>query len=284
MFKLRGASFAHGFRATFVASGLGILFGFVLPCCGQRLQVHWTNNLLTVSGTNIPGGRLDVWYLEAFCRRGAWNRDWHETTFRHKTQLVFADPRGHVLRFLTTVDPDVEVRHDVHANRDTVDLRFTLRNRGREFVDLNWFQPACLRVDRFTGTNQAGYIYRSFIFTERGLIRLADTRRTEEALYRGGQVYLPKGIDRSDANPRPLSADRPINGLIGCWSADNRYLLATASDSTHELFEGVYVCLHSDPKVGGLAPGETKQIRARIYIMENDVDALLKRYRRDFKR
>jgi hypothetical protein len=70
--------------------------------------------------------------------------------------------------------------------------------------------------------------------------------------------------------------------LIGCFSADGKYLLATASDSTHELFEGVYVCLHSDPHVGGLAPGETKIIRSKIYIMTNDVPALLRRYQADF--
>jgi hypothetical protein len=59
-------------------------------------------------------------------------------------------------------------------------------------------------------------------------------------------------------------------------------LLATASDRTHELFEGVYVCLHSDPHVGGLSPGETKTVRAKIYLLPNDVESLLKRYRKDF--
>ena len=53
-------------------------------------------------------------------------------------------------------------------------------------------------------------------------------------------------------------------------------------DKTHELFEGIYVCLHSDPHVGGLQPHETKKIRAKIYLMENDVEELLRRYHRDF--
>ena len=38
---------------------------------------------------------------------------------------------------------------------------------------------------------------------------------SEEARYRGGQVYVPEGIDRADVNPRPLSPDVPVNGLIG---------------------------------------------------------------------
>jgi hypothetical protein len=59
-------------------------------------------------------------------------------------------------------------------------------------------------------------------------------------------------------------------------------LLATASEATHELFEGVYVCLHSDPRVDGLKAGETKTMRAKLYVMTNDVPALLRRYEKDF--
>ena len=56
---------------------------------------------------------------------------------------------------------------------------------------------------------------------------------------------------------------------------------ATASDRTHELFEGVYVCLHSDPSIGGLKPGETRRIRQKLYVLPNDPDRLLERYRLD---
>jgi hypothetical protein len=73
-----------------------------------------------------------------------------------------------------------------------------------------------------------------------------------------------------------------VNGLIGCFSADDRWILATASDQTHELFEGVYVCLHSDPHVGGLAPGAKKILRSKIYFVKNDPAELVKRYERDF--
>jgi hypothetical protein len=83
-------------------------------------------------------------------------------------------------------------------------------------------------------------------------------------------------------NPRPICRDQPTNGLIGCFSADGKYLLATASSRTHELFEGVYVCLHSDPHVGGLGPGQWKTGSSRIYFMTNDQAALLMRYQQDF--
>jgi hypothetical protein len=114
------------------------------------------------------------------------------------------------------------------------------------------------------------------------LTTLEQTRRTEDALYRGGQVYVMPDIDLRDANPRPLSLDRPVNGLVGCFSADGKQLLATASSATHELFEGVYVCLHSDPRIGGLKAGETKTIHAKLYVLTNDVPALLRRFAKDF--
>ncbi len=245
-----------------------------------QLAVAWTNNLLTITGSGLPGGPLDVWHLEAFCRTGSTRREWRQTTFPHKTTLIAASPT--LLRFSTHVQPDVELRHDVRAGLDDVEFTFHFHNTGTKAADIDWFQPACIRVERFTGRQQSNYTERAFIFTARGLTQLAATKRTEEALYRGGQVYVPAGINLADVNPRPLSGDQPVNGLIGCFSADDRWLLATASDRTQELFEGVYVCLHSDPRIGGLPPGAKKSVRAKLYVMKNDPAELLRRYERDF--
>ena len=262
------------YRCSFVA----LLF---ICLSASALEVSWTNNLLTVAGADLPGGKLNVWYLEAFCRSGAHTQAWEKTTLPHRTTLV-TNEHNRVLRFRTLVQTNVEVTHVVTAGGDEIDFRFTLSNHGAQHIDLQWFQPACIRVEKFTGDAQSNYTAKSFIFSERGLTTLADTRRTEDALYRGGQVYVMPGVNTNDANPRPLSLDRPVNGLIGCFSADGRQLLATASDTTHELFEGVYVCLHSDPRVGGLKAGETKTIHAKLYVLTNDVPALLRRYERDF--
>ena len=245
------------------------------------LTIGWTNNMLSVSGPDVPGGKVDTWYLEAFCRSGSTHRDWHQTTIPHKTELVAADRNGKRLQLRTKVEPDVEVLHEIRAGKDEVDFRLTLKNRGGEFADVQWFQP-CTRVDRFAGRNQTNYIEKSFIFTRNGLVTLDKTTRTEEAIYHGGQVYVPEGINLEDVNPRPISPEQPVNGLIGSFSADGRYLVAMAWDRTQELFQGVIVCLHNDPRVGGLKPGETKELHGKIYLMKNDPAALLKRYRRDF--
>jgi len=251
--------------------------------CGlpAGLTIGWTNNMLTISGPDMPGRKVEIWYLEAFCRSGSTHRDWQRTTIPHKTELVSAKKDGKRLQLRTTVEPNVDVMHEVRAGSDEVDFKLTLKNHGQEFVDVQWFQP-CLRVDRFTGCNQTNYITKSFVFTDRGLTMLDKTRRTEEAIYHGGQVYAPKGINLEDVNPRPLSPDQPVSDLIGCFSADAQHLLAMAWDQTQELFQGVIVCLHNDPRVGRLKAGETKKLHGKIYFMKNDPEALLRRYKRDF--
>jgi hypothetical protein len=248
----------------------------------EPLHLSWTNNLLTVTAPHLPGGKLEIWYLEAFCRANSWDRGWNETTIPHKTTLVESSPDGRLLKFRTIVQTNVEVLHTLRSTADEIDISYEITNRGTERSPIDWFQPACIRVEQFTGRNQTNYIARSFIFTDRGLTLLKDTGRTTEARYLGGQVYVPSNINRSDANPRPLAKDAPVNGLIGCFSADDKYILATAFDKTHELFEGVYVCLHSDPHIGGLEAGQSKKIHGKIYLLPNNVEGLLKRYRADF--
>jgi hypothetical protein len=247
----------------------------------RGLTIGWTNNFLTVTSPELPGGAVEILYLEAFCRSGSTHRDWRQTTLPHRTELVDAAGNGKRVRLRTSVESQVVVRHDIRARRDEVEFRLTLKNKGAAPVDVQWFQP-CLRVGGFTGLGQSNYFQRCFIFTRDGLTTLDKTRRTEAALYRGGQVYVPGSVNLEDVNPRPLSPDQPINGLIGCFSADGKYLLATAWDQTQELFQGVIVCIHNDPRAGGLEAGESKKLRGKLYFLKNDPGALLRRYQRDF--
>ena len=122
---------------------------------------------------------------------------------------------------------------------------------------------------------------KSFIFLEGELASFPTKNWATEARYTPGQVWCPIGVDRDDVNPRPLSPLVPSNGLIGCFSGDRSRVFGVAFDPYQELFQGVVVCLHSDFRLGGLQPGETKTIKGRIYIAP-DVPTLLKRYQADF--
>jgi hypothetical protein len=96
-----------------------------------------------------------------------------------------------------------------------------------------------------------------------------------------GQVCgVPEAVSRDDESAAPES-DRPSNGLIGCVSARRKELLATAWEP-YQSCSRVIVCLHSDFRIGGLKPGQSKTIRGKIYLMPADFVELRQRYRKDF--
>ena len=64
----------------------------------DSLTLGWTNNMLRISGPQVPGEYVEIWYLEAFCRSGSTDRKWEETTIPHKTELVSATPQRIRLR------------------------------------------------------------------------------------------------------------------------------------------------------------------------------------------
>jgi hypothetical protein len=247
----------------------------------EGLRMTWTNNMLRISSPELAGEYVDIWYLEAFCRSGSTHQSWDKTTIPHKTEMLSSSSDGREIKLRTIVQTNVILEHEIRAGKDEVEFRLSVTNRSDSFQDVQWFQP-CMRVDRFTGRKQTNYIEKCFIFTAEGLKRLDQLPRAEEAIYRGGQVYVPAGVPLKDVNPRPISSVKPSNALIGCFSADEKQLLATAWDSTQELFQGVIVCLHNDPRIGGLKPGERKTLRGKVYLLSNSSEELLRRYHSDF--
>ena len=242
----------------------------------------WFVGYLSIENSRFPGGKLEVMYPEAYCRSGSTNQSWKETVIPQKTRLVHYDETQHELRLLSEVGPDVIVEHFIRAGEEEIDFQLRLVNHENEAVDLEWAQTACLQVGEFSGLSQSDYFNKCFIFTKAGLTMMNSTHRATKAYYTPGQVYVPEGTDLQDVNPRPISRTRPVNGLIGCFSSDGKTILATAWEPTHELFQGVLTCIHNDPHIGGLEPGETKHIQGKIYIVGNDAAALLERYERDF--
>jgi dienelactone hydrolase len=251
----------------------------------EKRLLDWQDNRLTLLSPRLPGGKVEIWYLEAFCRTGSTHRRWEETTLPHRTVRLDGSGPATRIRLKTTVAGGVEVLHDLRVVKEGVRFDLRLTNTGREAVDVDWAQP-CLQVATFTGRTQETYLDRCFIFTDRaadhGLTRLDAMPRSEEAVYRGGQVYVPAGVNHADVNPRPISPITPANGLIGCFSADGRMLLAMAWDRTQELFQGVITCIHADFRIGGLRPGETQTLHGRLYLLDNDIPRLLRLYHRDF--
>lgn len=249
------------------------------------LTLAWQNNILTIRGNEIPGGEIKVWYLEAYCRAGSTDRDWGETVIKHQTKAIASDGAEPSIRLRCELADGVIAEHVITAGNDEVDFRIRMHNPTNQPSAVHWAQP-CIRVDKFVGVKpdraSEAYLSKSFIFVDGKPQRMPTQPWATKARYVPGQVWCPTHVDRNDVNPRPLSAIVPSNGLIGCFSADEKRILATAWEPYQELFQGVIVCLHSDFRVGGLAAGETKRIRGKLYLVDGDLPALVSRYQRDF--
>lgn len=245
------------------------------------LRLSWEKNILTISGSHLAGGEITVNYLEAYCRAGSTDADWvKHTVVGHRTRLLETGADGTLVRLEDTVSDGLRVSHTIRSTSNEVRFEITAHNPADRRSEAHWAQP-CIRLARFTGGDQRSYLSRSFVFLDGRLSRLPTRDWATEARYVPGQVWCPLHVDRNDVNPRPLSRLVPSNGLIGCFSADETQVFGTAFEPYQELFQGVAVCLHADFRLGGLLPGETKEIKGRIYIAR-DVDELLRRYRADF--
>ena len=241
----------------------GVLLRRPSSAAGDGLRIRWENNFLTISGNDLPGQEMRVQYLEAYCRPGSTDRDWGQTVIGHTTELISASDDGKVIKLKCTLKDGVVVDHVITAGRDEVDFRLTARNPTDKESLAHWAQP-CIRVDRFVRVPPRGsseeYLGKSFVFVNGELKRMPLEPWAKKARYTPGQVWCPEGVPRTDVNPRPLSDIVPSNGIIGCFSGDEKMIFATAFEPYQELFQGVAVCLHADFRLGGLKPGETKQV------------------------
>jgi hypothetical protein len=276
------------FVAGVVASGLGTIT--LSRDRAAPLTLRWEQNILTILGDQLPGKEMKVLYLEAYCRPNSHATDWSShTVIGHKTELISARRDGTQLKLRCTLTDGVVVDHTITARKEEVDFHLIARNPTNTASEAHWAQP-CVRVGEFTGTadpkRQESYEYlkKSFVFLDGKLAMMPTKDWATEARYTPGQVWAAPGVKPDDVNPRPLNPRSPSNGLIGCFSAVNKMIFATAWEPYQELFQGVITCLHSDFRIGGLKPGETKRIRGKIYFLRNDVPELLRRFERDFGR
>ena len=270
--------------ATGFVGSLSSLAAADAPVLKLKRDKKW----LIISGDHLPGGEIKINYLEAYCRANSTNADWSKhTVIKHTSELISSSEDGLKIKLKDTLVDGVTVLHEITASGDEVDFKLTAVNPTKVKSEAHWAQP-CIRIANFTGVdekdkNLEAYLPKAFIFLEGKLVRMSDIKLwAKEARYVPGQVWCPKGVPRKDVNPRPLSPLIPSNGLIGAYSKDETMIFATAFEPYQELFQGVAHCLHADFRLGGLNPGEKKIIKGKIYLLKNDIDALLKRYKLDF--
>ena len=266
---------------------LFLLFSASLLSGAPELSLAWKKNWLVIDGDFLPGP-MRVHYLEAYCRANSHTTDWGKhTVVGHETKLVSATEDGSRIELSCVLRDGVRVRHLITATDDEVDFRLTAHNPTKKRSEAHWAQP-CVRVGVFTGTGEHktrdayAYVSKSFLFLDGRQAMMPTRDWATKARYVPGQVWAAPGVKRADVNPRPLHKDVPDNGLIGCYSEDGKRIFATAWEPYQELFQGVGRCLHSDFRLGGLKPGQTLAVKGKIYLVKNDLEALLARYRKDF--
>ncbi|ADV61849.1 hypothetical protein Isop_1263 [Isosphaera pallida ATCC 43644] len=284
-----------GLRLALVVFGfLGVTSWWAEARSEEQLRLTWRRDavsgreFLTVRGPRLPEEGLVIWHLEAFCRPGSTNRAWEETVIPHHTELIDQAPDGSQILLRSqledgvTVDQRIEV--DPHEP-DVVRFALTCRNPTDRVSLAHWGQ-SCVRVANFTGHPERpgaeDYLPQVFVGIEGELTFLPCQPWSRTARYTPGQVFRPAHVDPQDLNPRPVNRRLADPGLIGCVSADRQSLVAVAWQPYQELFQGVIVCIHADFRIGGLEPGGEKLVRGALYVMENDRERLLRRYRRDF--
>lgn len=255
----------------------------------EAITLERDKNWLILHDERVPTGKIRINYLEAYCRPNSTNADWHDTTIGHKTELTNISKNKKNMQLSCTLSDGVIIEHDIRSSEDEVAFEIKAHNPTENISQAHWAQP-CIRLGEFTGFSHRGkelndYLPKCFIFINGKLERMNQIKPwAMKARYTPGQVWCPKNVPRKDVNPRPLSSLIPSNGLIGCFSKDEQLIFAVAFEPYQELFQGVARCLHSDFRIGGLKPSETKIIKGKIYIHENKPKKLLAEYEKDFSK
>jgi len=254
------------------------------------LRVSWRDNTLTIAGSQIPGGPIEVNYIEAFVRSGSTDRDWGKSVIPHRTKCISAAPHADNLPLVlhSQLDDGVVITHTITAGPDEVYFQLGALNPTKQDSDVQWAQP-CVRVAAFAGpgaadanATQPKYIRNCFVLVDGIVQRLPTTPWADQARYTPGQVFCPAHVNRNDINPRPLSTLVPSCGLTGSFSADGKKILAMAWEPYQEVFQGVVGCMHNDFRIGGLKAGEHQLIRGKFYLVDADLDKLKARFAKDF--
>lgn len=259
---------------------------FLWSCQSSPFSLDYEKRHLSISSDSIPGKKLNVLYIEAYCRANSTDADWvKHTVIKHNTKVVKNTPKEIIL--IDEVSDGVVVEHIITTDSTGINFSITARNTSSKPSEIHWAQP-CVQVGDFTGKGAAdtedkyAYMKDSFIFLNGKPAFMPTENWAMKARYIPGQVWCPKHVPRTDVNPRPLSENIPSNGLIGCINREKGMVLGIAFEPYQELFQGVIRCLHSDFRFGGLKPGETKKVRGKIYILKGNVEDLLEKYVNDF--
>jgi dienelactone hydrolase len=255
------------------------------------LGIWKRNTELLVAATfpNAPDFTCDSWCYESpFDFLDARALDGGRLELRHRLR-----EHPHV-RLITTVTPGPgEVEFAARAELD----------RTQEGVKLPTQLPVpnlCWQLRRAAGFASApdpypDFIKRCFLFTEKGRTFLDKTTRrripVRPADHRfNNPPWVQMYVDCRNEVPQAsltswadYSPDRFVTPIIGATSRDGKYLAALVNGSARTMAQAWHDCMHNNPPwLPAEAHSEERVWRVKVYVMENDPEALRVRASRDF--
>jgi dienelactone hydrolase len=244
--------------------------------------------MVSAAFPNVPGFICDSWcYESALEFLGAQGLDGGRLELRHR-----CTDQTNVL-LITTVTPEPgAIEFLVHATTDA--------GPGQP-LPANLLAPnLCWQLRRAPGFCSAPdpypeFIKHCFIFTQSGRtfldrtvrrkipVRPADDRYNQPPwvqMYVGDWQAIPEAGTNSWADYSP---DRYATRVIGAVSRDGRHLAAIANDSATVMCQAWHDCMHNNAQwTPAEAPPAQRRWRVKIYVMENDPEALLRRVNKEF--
>ena len=246
--------------------------------------------LVSASFSEVPDFICDSWCYES-------QMDFLEFVplDNGRLQLRHRDrARPHVL-ILTTVTPEPgAVEFEAHMELDTANHPDAMMPETPTSLNLCW---QLQRAPTFASAPDPypEFVQRCFIFTQPGRTFLGDTVRRKipcqpvdhqyntppwVQMYVGTWQDVPKAGPESWADYSP---DRYITTVMGAISRDGRHLAAIVTDSATMMAQAWHDCMHNNPQwLPKDAPVDQRTWRVKIYVMEDDPEALLKRVSHDF--
>src|SRR5579863_3024430 len=118
---------------TAAVAGVSIEVAAAVEIEPAPLVLEWHHNILTIhrpagASDPIPGGEIQILYIEAYCRPGSTNRDWGRTTIGHRTEVVGGKQRSNRLQLRCTLKDGVIVDHDIRGMPSAVEFELTVHN------------------------------------------------------------------------------------------------------------------------------------------------------------
>ena len=253
-----------------------------------KLKLHWAKNMLTISGGHLPGGEMEIHYLEAYCRDNSQTTNWGQhTVVGHKTRLISRSNDGSQIHLHCDVNDGVTVEHVITASHDEVDFRLTAHNPTNKRSEAHWAQP-CIRVGKFTGTgadataDKYAYIKKSFVYLDGKRAMMPTQGWATEARYIPGAGLGRAGRAARRCQPAPAAP------RCAGQRADRLLQRRRLDDLCHRVRAVSGIVPGRDPLSAQRLPagrpraGRDVGYHGQNLSRKNDEAALLKRYHKDF--